>query len=238
MSSADLKFTENKKGFTYNLTSYGKYFVEYAGNQLLPVMDIGAAFGVATIPALTNGAKVIAVDLDFRHLNSIMVDAPREYLPNLSLLNLRFPDFYYPNDSISGAYLSQVLPFLTGEEIEMGMKKLFDWIVPGGKVFIVSFSPYLKHCESYIPIYEQKSKEGVKWAGYIDDLKKYSVDNPIAKNLPNQINHVDVHDIERALTEAGFEIEIVEYFGDENEDLPEGLKFDGRERVGAVATKP
>lgn len=237
MTNATVKSTQNKRGFTYNLTRYGKSFVEYAARVGFPVMDIGAAFGVATIPALEAGAKVIAVDLEFKHLHAILTSAPRQKLSNLSVLNLRFPDFDMPENSIGAVYLSQVLPFLSGDEIEAGMRKIHNWLVPGGKVFIVSFSPYLQHCESYIPVYEKKLHAGHKWAGYIDNLPKYSYGNAIAANLPNQINHVDVFDVERVLKDAGFVIEVVEFFGDENNDLPEGIKYDGRERVGAIAIK-
>lgn len=237
MENTKVKNTVNKKGFSYRLPEYGKSFVAFSANSKLPVMDIGAAFGVATIPALTSGARVFAVDLDFGHLNTILTNTPTQYINQLSVLNLRFPDFDMPPNSLGAIYLSQVLPFLNGDEIEKGISKISDWLVPGGKIFIVSFSPYLKHCESYIPVYEERRKKGIKWAGYIDDLSLYSYNNPIAANLPNQINHVDVNDIERVLHENGFEAEVVEYFGSENDDLPEGIKYDGRERVGAIGIK-
>lgn len=237
MANTTVKSTQNRKGFTYSLTRYGKSFVQFAAETAYPVMDIGAAFGVATLPALEKGAEVIAVDLDFNHLNSILLNCPPDKLNRLSVLNLRFPDFDMPPGSIGAAYLSQILPFLNGEEIETGIKKIYDWLAPGGKIFIVSFSPYLQHCESYIPIYEEKLRLGQKWAGYIDNLPRYSYGNAIAANLPEQINHVDTCDVERVLKETGFVVENVEFFGDENNDLPDGIKYDGRERVGAIAAK-
>src|SRR5687767_8746618 len=85
--------TKNKKGFTYTLTSFGKAFINAAAKASKPVMDIGAAYGVATLPALLTGAKVIAVDIEDKHLLSIAnsVDGPLKN--QLITLKERFPHF-------------------------------------------------------------------------------------------------------------------------------------------------
>lgn len=236
MSAGQVQATENNTGYTYRLTKYGNAFIEFASTASHPVMDIGAAFGVATIPALDSGAHVIAVDIEARHLAMLARNVSAEQACRLSLLERRFPDFDVPAGSLSAVYISQVLPFLNGFEIETGFAKISRWLVPDGKVFIVSFSPYLKHCESYIPIYAARLKDGVPWAGRIENLRAYS-HHPISRNLPEQVTHVDVADIRGVLLRNNFDVEIVEFFGDENDDLPDGAKYDGRERVGAIGVK-
>jgi len=230
--------TSNKKGFTYQLTSFGKAFINFASRSARPVMDIGAAFGVATLPAVLTGAKVIAVDVDDHHLDTLRKSLNPSLHSHLDARKLRFPDFDMPAGSLGAVYMSQVLPFLTGPEIELGARKIFDWLEPGGEVFVVSFTPYISHVKSFIPIYETRKLLGNRWAGYIDDLSRFSDDANIYKNLPNQIHHVDADDLKYAFEEAGFIIKELRYFGEEEGLLPAGIRMDGTERVGMIAYKP
>ncbi len=230
--------TCNQQGFTYPLSEYGKAFVSFAQSAQRPLLDIGAAFGIATIPALEMGADVIAVDIERKHLDRINQNVPQHLKNNLKTLQGRFPDIDFPTNSLAGVYISQVFPFLTGHEIEIGVKKIFNWLIPGGKVFVIAFTPYIKHCESFIPVYEKRLNEGKHWAGFIDDLSRYSSYKNIASHLPNQINHIDKSDLKRVLDRARFIIEKLEYFGDDEGSLPDGIRLDNRERVGAIATKP
>lgn len=230
--------TKNKKGFTYTLTSFGKAFINAAAKASKPVMDIGAAYGVATLPALLTGAKVIAVDIEDKHLLSIAnsVDGPLKN--QLITLKERFPHFDLLPQSLSAVYMSQVLPFLSGAEVEDGIKKIYDWLVPGGEAFVVSFTPYIDHVSSFIPLYEERKRRGIRWAGQIDDLSRFSAHPHIYKNLPNQIHHIDLDDLKWVFEKVGFVVKEARYFGEEEGPLPEGIKMDGRERVGLIAYKP
>ena len=230
--------TKNKKGFTYALTSFGKAFINFASKSAKPVMDIGAAYGVATLPALMAGAKVVAVDIEDHHLNTIEKSVDVTLRQHLKTMRKRFPDFDMPAESIGAVYMSQVLPFLNGAEIETGAKKIYDWLVPGGEVFIVSFTPYISHVSSFIPLYEARKQRGVRWAGYIDDLSRFSDHPDIYTHLPNQIHHVNAEDLRWAFEKAGFIIRELRYFGEEEGALPEGIRMDGRERLGMIAYKP
>ncbi len=230
--------TKNKKGFTYTLTSFGKAFINAAAKASKPVMDIGAAYGVATLPALLTGAKVIAVDIEEKHLLSIANAVNTPLRNQLITLRERFPHFDLLPDSLSAVYMSQVLPFLSGNEIEEGIRKIYDWLVPGGEAFVVSFTPYIDHVRSFIPTYEEQKKKGIRWAGSIDDLSRYSSNPAIYKNLPNQIHHIDLDDLIWVFEKTGFVVKEARYFGEEEGPLPEGIRMDGRERVGLIAYKP
>lgn len=230
--------TQNQKGFTYSLTLIGEKFVDFASKCDGVVMDIGAAFGVATIPALQAGAKVIAVDICKEHLDTIPSKIDEDLKRNLLTIHAGFPDMNVPQMTLDGVYISQVFPFLTGQQIEAGIAKIYNWLKPGGKIFIVSFTPYLSHVASYIPVYEEKKKNGEPWPGYIENLTQYCSDSSIGNKLPSSIHHVDQQDVERALINAGFKIELSILLGDEMNELPEGIKFDNRERIGVIARKP
>jgi chorismate-pyruvate lyase/SAM-dependent methyltransferase len=230
--------TKNQKGFTYTLTSFGKAFINAAAKAAKPVMDIGAAFGVASLPALLTGAKVIAVDIEEKHLLSIANSVNTPLRNQLITLRERFPHFDLLPNSLSAVYMSQVLPFLNGEEIESGIQKIYDWLTPGGEAFIVSFTPYIDHVKSFIPLYEERKSSGIRWAGLIDDLSRFSSHPTIFKNLPNQIHHIDLDDLTWVFEKVGFVIKEARYFGEEEGPLPEGIRMDGRERVGLIAYKP
>ena len=228
--------TGNKHGFTYKLPKIGQDFVDFASTVKFPVLDIGAAFGVATIPALINGAHVIAIDLHENHLNEIKNQTPPEKLINLKTITAKFPYLDFEENSIGAIYIAQVFPFLSGEEIELAAEKIYKWLIPGGKLFVVSFTPFIKHCESYLPVYESKKIGRQKWAGYIENLSLYSKNNPIADQLPPSINHIDKDDLYQTFSDK-FKIEYLDYFGDTENALPEWILLDGKERVGMVAVK-
>lgn len=230
--------TKNQKGFTYTLTSFGKAFINAAAKASKPVMDIGAAYGVATLPALLTGAKVIAVDIEDKHLLSIANSVNGPLRNQLVTLREKFPHFELLPHSLSAVYMSQVLPFLNGTEIESGIQKIYDWLVPGGEAFVVTFTPYIHHVSSFIPRYEEGKRNGIRWAGLIDDLSQFSSHPHIYKNLPNQIHHIDLEDLVWIFEKVGFVVKEGRYFGEEEGPLPEGIKMDGRERVGLIAYKP
>jgi chorismate-pyruvate lyase/SAM-dependent methyltransferase len=238
MKAQPVVSTLNRKGFTYSLTSFGNAFIDYASKAQKPVVDIGAAYGVATLPALLRGGKVIAVDISEDHLKTIKNSIDDSLQERLTTIQARFPEFTLPSSSVSAVYLSQVLPFLKGHEIEEGVQKIYDWLTPGGKAFVVSFTPFISHVRSFIPVYLDRKSNGIRWAGYIDDLSAYCNDPHIFQNLPNTINHVDADDLEWVFRKAGFDIEQIRYFGEEEGELPHGIRMDGRERVGLIATKP
>jgi len=64
------KKTMNCRGYMHPLSAIGEKFSTHAGTLKDPVIDMGCAYGVASIAALTKGAgKVIACDIEQQHLN-------------------------------------------------------------------------------------------------------------------------------------------------------------------------
>ena len=93
--------TRNRMGWTSNQPNeLSRLFIDFCGSAQAPVLDLGAAYGVATVPALEAGARVIANDLDSDHLFEI----PDH--PNLTRLAGRFPDFDLPPGSLAAVHAS------------------------------------------------------------------------------------------------------------------------------------
>jgi SAM-dependent methyltransferase len=210
-------------------------FAEFAAECKHPVLDIGAGFGAATLAALKKGATVIANDLDVFHLESLAASVPQEARNRVEMLPGRFPrDLAFSSEYFGAIHSSNVLHFLSPPELESGIRLMFQWLVPNGKVFVMACSPYQQSYKNFIPIFEQRKKTAVPWPGWIDDLTKYS-SHPTLQYLPSSLNCFDADLISKAFFSEGFTIEIAKEFT--RTGIPENLKYDGRENVMLIARK-
>ncbi len=216
------------------LDSYSKAFINYAFKQKLPSLEIGAAFGTVTIAALKKGAKIIANDLDIRHLEILSQNVPLSLNQNLCLLPGRFPyDLNLPSKSLASVFSSRVFHFLTPQEIADGLKQINRMLIPGGKLFVITETPYLKDYQKFIPVFECRKKEGKKWPGVIENVALYAPTR--MDNIPSLLHFFDDVTLSETLSRFGFKIERASMF--ERPDYPPDLRLDGRESVGIIAVK-
>jgi SAM-dependent methyltransferase len=230
--------TLNRMGrATRDLTEYSREFVAFAPFARGPVLDIGSGFGAAALAALTAGAAVVANDVDDRHLRVIVEQATAAGVgQRLETLPGWFPgDLHIPRESLGAIHASQVLHFLSERELITGAALMFRWLKPGGKVFTVSGTPYVKTLEAFIPVYEERRRAGVPWPGAVQNVHEYS-SHPTINELPDFMHFLDDETVARPFADAGFVIERVEMYN--REGLPEYLRYDGRENVGLIARKP
>ncbi len=108
-------------------------------------------------------------------------------------------------------------------------------MVPGGKLFIVCGTPYLKLAQSFRKEYLRRKTNGVKWPGIVDNFPEFLGGNK-GKHVPNLMHFFDTDIMRRSLLEAGFIVEECSYFSRDN--IPDDWKDDGREALQAIATKP
>ncbi len=228
--------TLNQMGYmTTHLDPYSLAFVDYASKTQAPVLEIGAAYGVATLAALAKGARIICNDLSAEHLLCVQKAALFQQL-DISKLYLMPGDIRsnitLPSDFLSAILICRVLHFFSGPQIESFLAKAYQWLKPGSKIFIIAETPYLGFLSSFISNYEKNVKLGLKWPGYIRNLKDYIAD----LHLPKMINSMDVFILKRVLLEQGFVIEKINFI--DRSDFPEARRLDGRESVGVIAYKP
>lgn len=210
-------------------------FADFASICVCPVLDLGAGFGAATLAALSRGARVIANDLEPYHLEALGRRVPLPMRDRLQLRPGRFPaDLTFSPESLGAIHASNVLHFLNVTELEAGIRLISDWLVPGGKVFVMVNSPYAQNFKNIIPYFEQQKKEGVRWPGWIDDLTQYS-SHPTLQHLPASLNFFDADVLSRPFQTAGLTVELAKEFS--RSGLPEILKYDGRENVVLIARK-
>lgn len=227
--------TLNNMGFmTSTLDAFSQNFTDFSSQAPGPVLDIGAAYGVASLAALEKGARVIANDSDLRHLKILKDRTPTYLRSKLELLPGKFPeDLNIAPNSIGAVLICRVLHFLEGPAIQYAAQKLYQWIYPRGKVFVVAETPYLKNFKAFIPIYESRKAASAPWPGFIDDVMAIAPER--GASLPPKMHFLDPEVLSRVFEEAGFLIERVETFA--RPEFPEDIQLDGRESVGMIARK-
>jgi SAM-dependent methyltransferase len=219
---------------TTELSPVAKQFIDEAKSLTGCYLDIGAAYGSASHKVLENGAKIIACDISKAHLDILFQSAPIKYKHNLIIDNCAFPyETIYPNNSLSGILISLVLHFLDGESIEYGLRKCYEWLEPGGKIYIAVMTPNLSFYKQCWPIYKRRNDQGEKWPGIF--LTQDFVSEEYLKNLPVMVHLFDQNILMRLVKEAGFKLLYNDFFCYKN--FPEQHKNNGKEFLGAIGVK-
>jgi SAM-dependent methyltransferase len=187
-------------------------FVRAAADATYPVLDIGAAYGVATIAALEAGATVVASDLDVHHLDELRARAARALHPRLTTVPGRFPDaLSFSPESFDAIHCSQVLHFLTPEAVVAGLHLAFQWMRPGAKLFVVAATPYqATHC-GFVTEFLRRKAGGARWPGMIEPLRDYNHHWSASLN-PSWLHVFDEEILGAAVRDAGFDIDSTRLF--------------------------
>lgn len=227
--------TLNRTGYmTTQLDEFSQAFVEHAASIKQPVLEIGAAYGIATKAALSCGAKVVCNDLDPRHLAIIEQQITDDEKSRVKFIAGSFPhEIKFSANTFSAILICRVIHLFDGDTIEYSLQRIYEWLNPSGKLFIIADTPYLKNFSAFIPEYESRVKRGEKWPGLITNTKQY-IEN-ITEHFPDFVHVLDENILKRILLQAGFKIEKISTFG--RSDYPADRKLDGRECVGGIAYK-
>jgi SAM-dependent methyltransferase len=227
--------TLNQMGFmTSQPDPFSQAFIDNSANARGPVLEIGAAYGVATIEALKKGAHVIANDLDVRHLEILKERTPPHLQERLTLLPGAFPTgIQVSPSSISAILACRILHFFDGPSLEIAVQEFHRYLMPGGKLFIVADTPYLKPFQPFLSLYQQRKAQNVLWPGWITNLQDLARER--ASELPKTFHAFDSETLSRVLIRAGFRIEQIEYFPQKN--YPIDIQLDGREGIGCIASR-
>jgi SAM-dependent methyltransferase len=233
----NLVTTLNQRGYMLGKPEYiMQSFIDCSAALSDPVLDIGAAYGVATIPALKRGACVVANDMDARHLEILKSKVPSSLLENLKLNIGKMPHDLDFSENYFGAILaSRILSFVDPHLLGHSFSLVYKWLKPGGKLFYLGPTPYTGSFSSFLPTYTERKKENFPWPGYVDDIQLHAPKH--AHQLPHFINLIDEDILKRLVSNAGFQILEMTYTpGDE--ECPEEMKIDSRNFLGAIAVKP
>lgn len=236
----DLIPTLNGMGYMYNrhspfVNEYLKAYIDSLPHIKDPVLDIGVAYGVTVLDSLKMGANIIANELHKPHLDLLIQNVPDELKKHLTLNVGRFPqETNFEDNSLGAVLISRVLNFLTGDEIDTGLAKVFKWLKPGAKVYIIAETVYKELFKKVMPIVQERMAQNHDWPGELDDVRRHL--SKRKEHLPDAIHFLDDQILKRALLKAGFNVEKVSLFSKNN--IPEDACFDGKETVGIIGVKP
>lgn len=229
--------TMNDKGFMFEvLDEFADEFIRMSGSPDDEVLDIGCAYGVATIPALRMGARVTACDMDQRHLDILSSRAPEETHSRLTLLTGTLPDIDLRDNYYNAILCSRVLHFLPGDEIEASVRNMFRWLKPGGRLYLISDTPW-GIWRNFIPTWEKNMANSERWPGYMLKPVNYLPYKPSSDDIgPPLMNLLDPALLRRTCEEAGFIVDKASFI--DRSDFGDKGRMDGRENCGLAAHKP
>jgi SAM-dependent methyltransferase len=199
--------TLNNRGFTTSAPDpLSQEFIAFAAQSAAEVLDLGCAFGVATIPALEAGARVCACDMDFRHLTALETRVSPAIRNNLSLQCGKAPEIDFAEQRFGAILSSRVFHFLDGAAVDITLAKMFRWLLPGGKLFLVADTPYAGVLRQCVSAYLQRKERGDRWPGFIADYAPY-MPRGSRRVDPSFINLMDPDILSDCCRRAGFQIE-------------------------------
>ncbi|MFI8931749.1 amino acid adenylation domain-containing protein [Streptomyces sp. NPDC053474] len=231
--------TLNRTGvMVERLIPYSEEFAAYAGDSGGEALDLGCAYGVASIAALERGARVVALDMEHKHLDILGQRVNDEARERLSLRQGMLPDVDFEAGRFTAVHASRVMHFLAPDDFRLTLRKMYDWLAPGGKVFLSSDSPYFGYWASKAADYEARKAAGDPWPGYIDDVAAHFEAAHVVGGPP-LINAIDPDVFRRECEAAGFVVERAGFFGAVGVDRESyGAPAPDMEHVGVIARKP
>ena len=228
--------TDNAMGImTEEPSPAAQAFIELAARAGRPLLEIGAAYGNATLPALRAGGTVIANDLSASELGVLASTAPNEDRKRLVLMPARFPEEIRLGDgSLSGMLAAQVLHFFDGPTVDLAFHSALRWLEPGGALYVVVMTPSLSFYSQLRPEYEKRARRGERWPGIFDPRTVATPD--WKERLPPMVHLFEKDVLRRCAEEAGFTVETLEYFCFRH--FPAKHRTDGHEFLTLTARKP
>jgi SAM-dependent methyltransferase len=234
----DMVPTLNGTGFMFEVRDgYAEEWINYAGRIADPVLEIGCAYGVSTIPALEAGGRVVACDLEPAHLEILESRVTPSLRANLTCVAGRLPDVDFTPGTFGAILCSRVLHFLTGEEIDAALAKMAAWLRPGGRLYLVADTPY-GIWRNFIATFENNKRKGVRWPGMMVGLHNWLPTPGIQKHIakPAFMNLLDAELLARICADAGLRVRRATFI--DRSDFKGLGSLDGRENAGALAVKP
>lgn len=167
--------------------------------------DIGAAYGVDTLQLLEEGARVVAIDLDQSHLDILKDQLNEEQLSRLDIRCQRFPEeVHLEKDSYDGLLLSRILIFLTPENLDTALTHVYQALKPGGRVFIITVSPFSEKWDGVASAFKEHKKILPKEPFYVTNL--WDLVPFTQAFLPPAIQLFDQKSLMNVLEKVGFSI--------------------------------
>ena len=201
--------TLNQRGFTTDFPDpLSEQFIELVAKSDVEVLDIGCAYGVAVKQVLGAGGQVCACDMDQRHLDVLFQAVRPTEKARLRCVVGTLPHIDFEEGAFGAILCSRVLHFLEGGDIELSVSKMYRWLRPGGKAFLIVDTPYSGATKDrVVPEYERKKALNDPWPGFMPHFEKYMPSDSSIKFDTSFIHLMDPDTLVRVCEQAGFTIE-------------------------------
>ncbi|MEM6339410.1 MAG: methyltransferase domain-containing protein [Pseudomonadota bacterium] len=247
LSDGRIQSLNNRGAMSPKLDWITRDFIKYGSKKNRKVFEVDSLYGlVSVILSLKAGNHdYTVVDRDKRHLGILALEIKNKY-PEFSSY-IKFIDGEYPNDinfpdeEFDAILISRGLHFLSPYEIEKTLTDFYRILKPGGRVYTMAITPYVKRFASFIPEYEKNFDNGDDYPGFVKSLAPYADPAVTTKKQMENLHKghfmfLDSRVLVKAFKKAGFEI-----YSAKETPLPYVSKtwqYDGRENVGVIAVKP
>lgn len=220
--------------FTDQLT---QAYLDFAAQSKGTMLEIAAGYGHVVIEALAAGAgKVFANEIDAGQLAIIQSRVPQTCGARLVCCLGQFPEqLDFPDASFDGIYNARLFHFFDGDRIRAALAKMYRWLKPEGRVFLVNDAIYRTIFKPLIPVYEKRAAAGEEWPGYILDVRSLIPEDLHPQTFPATMNFLDPTVLVRELKRAGFEVASAGFYPYTG-SFALG-RLDGRELAGAIGVK-
>lgn len=253
--------TLNKSGFSFlQIPHEIHYWLTSLPQSRRPLLDIGAAYGVHTLHALSSPRDVIALDSHAPHLailrartRRLLADAAAATTPVGRLRRTvvaTVPDeTVLPARSVAGVWMSEMLHFLRPAVVQRVFDDVFRWLEPGGRFVTLSVSAMGledgvkrfgfrlrggRALEDVLKLYAKGDRELIDGApGYVT----FADGHPLFKSTPGFMYLLSTREVGIYARRAGFVVEKTAYVRS-SKYWTENAENKGNGTVLLVARKP
>ena len=225
--------TLNKRGFMEeDLNDISRRFVEESNGLDGLSLDMGCAYGVATLAALQNGLHVLASDMDQAHLDILIKETPKEDLPRLKTKKGTLPEINFKEEMFTTIHCSRTLHFLMPDDLKTTLTKMYTWLRPKGKVYFVTDTCFSGPWQKFLPEFKKRKAAGELFPGLIEDVLQCLPIPELPSGMTPYMNCLDPETLARECRDAGFKILESTFLGfSHNEDK------DAKDHAGVIAIK-
>lgn len=236
--------TQNGRGIQMAETNplFGQWLSAFDG--VFPLLDIGAAYGVNTLAAVQGGADVVALDCDETHLEYIRRAATAEAQPEdgaLSTVYGKLPELDLPQGLRASAILcSEVVHFLTGDEVEESFRRFSEALIPEGLLCLTCCDSSALYLDE---VYWERRELGHRWPGELTQAEFDEFKERVQRELslpeecfPTYLHVFEPEKIFEVARNAGFRV--VSCGAQMHGGYPEAIRGNkGRPNIQLVAIK-
>lgn len=238
--------TLNKKGAMSPVLDEATLdFIEFGKDKR--VLEIGGAYGSVMEKMLSKhpGTTYHLNDLDSHHLYIAAQKLSFSNIPPKFLANAKFisgdASEIDTKDQYDAILVARVLHFMDPEKLNNTVTKIFGLLKPGGRVFVVAITPYVKRYKSFIKVYEERLAKGDAYPGYVNSLAPFLNKEVTDPKQQTAISEGPFMFLDTTVLSREFEAQNFKIIKCKMTSLgyqSESWSLDGRENVIMVAQKP